>query len=144
VTKSPHINLIQLLRRKKNVNNEYVEIPELLEVIFAFLSRKDLYKSCTKVNHQWNSVSMRIIQKKRKSEFINIPGIRDNIIFHLYENRHNIAEIINYCEVSEIWSDILNHLHAKTNCLSVLELHKGFLNSSFNHMLCVIAKIYSK
>ena len=66
-----------------------LEIPELLEAIFVFLNRKDLYRSCTRVNHQWNVVSMRVIQEKRKSEFINIPGIRDNIIFHLYEGQHS-------------------------------------------------------
>jgi len=60
------------------------EIPELLEAIFAFLSRKDIYRSCIRVNHQWNAISMRIIQKKRKAEFINIPSIRDNILLHVY------------------------------------------------------------
>src|SRR5947207_7204751 len=107
-----------------------LEIPELLEAIFAFLSRKDLYRSCARVNHQWNAVSKLIIRKKRKSEFISIPSIRDNIIFHLYENQHNLAEIVNYCKVSEIWSNILNRLYAKTISLSMLYDHKCFLNSS--------------
>src|SRR5581483_9225489 len=95
------------------VNNEYLTIPEILEAIFAFLSRKDLYRSCARVNHQWNAMSRRIIQEKRKAEFISIPSIRNNIIFHLYENHHNLAEIVNYCKVSEVWSNILNRLYAK-------------------------------
>ncbi|CAB4387831.1 unnamed protein product [Rhizophagus irregularis] len=107
-----------------------LELPELLEAIFAFLSRKDLYMSCTRVNHQWNTVSMRIIREKRKAEFIKIPSIRDNIIFHLYENHLNITEIVNYSKVNEIWSNILNQLYARTISLSMLYNHKGFLNSS--------------
>jgi len=107
-----------------------LEIPELLEAIFAFLSRKDLYRSCARVNHQWNAVSKLIIRKKRKAEFISIPGIRDNIIFHLYKNHHNLAEIVNYSKVSEIWRIILNRLYAKTISLSMLYNHKGFLSSS--------------
>ncbi|EXX58871.1 hypothetical protein RIR_jg31507.t1 [Rhizophagus irregularis DAOM 181602=DAOM 197198] len=107
-----------------------LEIPELLKIIFAFLSRKDLYRSCARVNHQWNAASKHIIRKKRKAEFINIPSIRDNIIFHLYDNHLNITEIVNYCNVSEIWRNILNHLYAKTISLSMLYNHKGFLNSS--------------
>ena len=107
-----------------------LEIPELLEAIFAFLSRKDLYRSCARVNRQWNAVSKLIIRKKRKAEFINIPGIRDNILFHLYENHHNLAEIVNYCKVSEIWSNILNRLSARTISLSMLYHHKAFLNAS--------------
>ena len=107
-----------------------LEIPELLEAIFAFLSRKDLYRSCARVNHQWNAVSKLIIWKKRKAKFISIPGIRDNILFHLYENHHNLAEIVNYCKVSEIWSSILNRLSARTISLSMLYNHKDFLNSS--------------
>ena len=79
-----------------------LEIPELLEIIFALLSRKDLYRSCVRVNHQWNTVSKLVIQKKRKAEFISIPSIRDNIIFYLYDNYHNITKIINYCKMSEI------------------------------------------
>ena len=66
--------------------NHTLEMPELLEAIFAFLSRKDLYRSCARVNRQWNAVSKLIIRKKRKAEFISIPGIRDNILFHLYES----------------------------------------------------------
>src|SRR6266542_320682 len=108
-----------------------LEIPELLEAIFAFLSRKDLYRSCTRVDRQWNAVSMRVIQKKRKSEFIKIPAIRDNIISCLYGTSHlNITEIVNYCKVSKIWRIILNRLYAKTISLSMLYNHKGFLNSS--------------
>ena len=81
-----------------------LEVLELLEIIFTFLSRKDLYRSCDRVNHQWNAISKLIIhiRKKRKAEFISIPGIRDNIILHLYDNHYNITEIVNYCKVSEI------------------------------------------
>src|SRR3989337_3379782 len=43
-----------------------LEILELLEAIFAFLSRKDIYRSCARVNHQWNAVSKLIIQKKKE------------------------------------------------------------------------------
>src|SRR6266498_5653930 len=107
-----------------------LEIPELLEAIFAFLSRKDLYRSCTRVDRQWNAVSLHIIREKRKAEFIKIPGIRDNIIFHLYDSHLNITEIVNYCKVSEIWRNILNRLYAKTISLSMLYNHKDFLNSS--------------
>ncbi|PKC52672.1 hypothetical protein RhiirA1_480979 [Rhizophagus irregularis] len=102
---------------------------KLLETIFAFLSKKDLYRSCARVNHQWNAVSKHIIRKKRKAEFISIPSIRDNIIFHLYDHL-NITEIVNYCKVSEIWRNILNRLYARTISLSMLYNHKGFLNSS--------------
>ncbi len=106
-----------------------LEIPELLEAIFTFLSQKDLYRSYVRVNHQWNTVSKHVIRKKRKAEFISIPSIRDNILFHLYDH-HNLAEIVNYCKVSDIWSNILNRLYAKTISLSMLYNHKGFLNSS--------------
>ena len=60
-------------------------LPELLEAILTLLPRATLYRSCTRVSHQWNAMSMHVIRKKRKSEFINIPGIRDNIILHLYK-----------------------------------------------------------
>ena len=63
-----------------------LEVPELLEIIFTFLSRKDLYRSCTRINRQSNAVSKHIIREKRKAEFIKIPNIRDNIIFYLYED----------------------------------------------------------
>ena len=107
-----------------------LEVPELLEIIFTFLSRKDLYRSCAKVNRQWNAISQLIIRKKRKAEFISISGIRNNIIFHLYDNHHNITEIVNYSKVSEIWRNILNRLYAKTISLSMLYNHQCFLNSS--------------
>jgi hypothetical protein len=88
-------------------------LSELLEIIFAFLSRKELYRSCTRVDRQWNAVSMRVIQKKRKSEFINIPRIRNNIIFHLYDNcidyREIAHEYINYFKVCKLWSIILSN-----------------------------------
>ena len=103
-------------------------IPELLEAIFAFLSRKDLYRSCTRVNHQWNAVSLHIIREKRKAKFIKIPGIRDNILFHLYESRCNLAEFINYCYVGETWSNILNYLHAKDCIFTSLNHYNCFLN----------------
>ena len=106
-------------------------LPELLEAIFAFLSRKDLYRSCTRVNHQWNAVSLYIIREKRKAEFIKIPGIRDNIIFHLYEGRRNLAEFINYCDVSMIWSNILNHLRAKERIIISLDHYDCFINYAY-------------
>src|SRR6185295_11757627 len=71
-------------------------IPELLEIIFAFLSRKDLYRSCARVNSQWNAISRRVIQKKRKSEFINIPNIHDNILFHLFNSCGNFIKLKEY------------------------------------------------
>src|SRR3954452_12939003 len=72
---------------------------------------------------------MLIIQKKRKAEFISIPSICDNILFHLYANRLNISEIAKYCKVSDIWSNILNRLSARTISLSMLYHHKAFLNA---------------
>jgi hypothetical protein len=110
-----------------------LEIPELLEAIFAFLSRKDLYRSCTRVNHQWNAVSRRIIQEKRKAEFIKIPGIRDNILFHIYGNQRNLAEFINYCDVSETWSNILNHLRKKDRIFTSLNYYNCFLNYAYRN-----------
>ena len=104
-------------------------LPEILEAIFAFLSRKDLYRSCTGVNHQWNTVSKHVIRKKRKAEFISIPGIRDNIIFHLFESLCNIAEFTDYCYVSETWSNALNYLRAKERIITSLEHHDCFINS---------------
>jgi hypothetical protein len=104
-------------------------LPELLEIIFAFLSRKDLYRSCAGVNHQWNTVFKHVIQKKRKAEFISIPSIRDNIIFHLYDNHLSLTEIVNYCKVSDIWSNILNRLSARTISLFMSYHHKAFLNA---------------
>src|SRR5581483_1668387 len=92
------------------VNNEYLTIPEILEAIFAFLSRKDLYRSCTRVNHKWNAVSLRIIREKRKTEFIKIPGIRDNIIFHLYEIIRMFLNILTTFYVCKLWSFILTNL----------------------------------
>src|ERR1700741_4922967 len=103
-----------------------LEVPELLEIIFIFLSRKDLYRSCARVNCQWNALSMLIIQKKRKAEFINIPGICDKIILHLYDNYRDLVAIVNYCKVSDIWSNILNRLSARTISLSILYHYKAF------------------
>jgi hypothetical protein len=88
-------------------------IPELLEIIFAFLSRKDLYRSCTRVNRQWNSVSMRVIREKRKNEFINIPHIQDNIILHLFNDHCESNEFKKYCNVNKLWRNILLHLRIK-------------------------------
>jgi len=110
-----------------------LEISELLEAIFVFLNRKDLYRSCTRVNHQWNVVSMRVIQEKRKNEFINIPGIRDNIIFHLYEGQRNLAEFINYCDVSMKWSNILNYLRAKERIITSLDHYDCFINYAYRN-----------
>ena len=103
-------------------------LPELLEVIFAFLSRKDLYRSCTRVNSQWNSMSMHIIQEKRKAEFIKIPSIRENIFFHLYRSRCNLVEFINYCYVSKTWSNILNHLRTREYIFISLYHYDCFLD----------------
>jgi hypothetical protein len=87
-------------------------LPKILESIFVFLSRKDLYRSCTGVNHKWNAISMRIIWEKRKAEFIRIPGIRDNILFHLYDNcidNDDVSEYTNYFCVCKMWSIILSN-----------------------------------
>ena len=78
-----------------------LEISELLEVIFSFLDRKDIYRSYTRVSHQWNAVSIYVIQKKRKCKFINISNICDNILFHLFDNNNN-AEINKYCSISKL------------------------------------------
>ena len=77
-------------------------IPELIEIIFAFLSRKDLYRSYTRVNRQWNTLSMLVIQKKRKNEFISIPHIRDNIIFNFLFNIFRVKK--------KSFSIFLNHM----------------------------------
>ena len=92
-------------------------IPELLEIIFAFLSRKDLYRSCTRVDRQWNAVSKHIIQKKRKAEFINIPSIRDNILLHVYNDFCNNDEFNKYLNVSKLWGYKLNYLYVKDSIL---------------------------
>jgi hypothetical protein len=105
-------------------------IPELLEIIFAFLSRKDLYRSCTGVNRQWNSVSMRVIQKKRKIEFISIPHIRDNIIFHLYVNHQNLDEFKKYCYVDNLWCNILLHLRIKDSHFNDLSDYDASVSSA--------------
>ena len=92
--------------------HQILEISELVEAIFFFLSRKDLYKSCTRVNRQWKAMSLFIIQKKRKAEFIKIPGIRDNILFHLYNNcidNDDVSEYTNYFCVCKMWSIILSN-----------------------------------
>src|SRR5207248_4781148 len=83
-----------------------LEIPELLEAIFVFLSRKDLYRSCARVNHQWNAVSKHIIQKKRKAEFINIPSICDNILLHVYNDFCNNDEFNKYLRSEEHTSEL--------------------------------------
>src|SRR4051794_9244198 len=119
-----------IICRKKNMYH-ILEIPELLEAIFAFLSRKDLYRSCTRVNRQWNAVSLRIIQKKRKAELINIPSIRDNILFHLYnDHRDNIDELFPYRDVSKFWGYIFYKLVAKDTYLSIISDHDRFLSSA--------------
>ena len=90
-----------------------LEIPELLEAIFAFLSRKDLYRSCTRVNSQWNAISRYVIQKKRKSEFINIPSIHNNILFHLFDSCNNFNELKEYYGVCKLWNKSLEYLYDK-------------------------------
>ena len=79
-------------------------ISELIEIIFAFLSRKDFYRSCARVNNQWNAISRRVIQKKRKSEFINIPNIHDNILFHLFDSCGILEGPGNFNELKEYYS----------------------------------------
>ena len=106
-------------------------LPELLEIIFTFLSRKELYRSCTRVARQWNAVSLHIIREKRKAEFIKIPGIRDNIIFHLYESRRNLAEFLKYCYVNKTWSNILNHLRARECIITSLDHYDCFINYAY-------------
>ena len=73
-------------------------------------------------------MSRRIIQEKRKAEFIKIPSIRDNILFHLYRSRCNLAEFINYCYVSKIWSNILNNLRARECIFISLYYYDCFLD----------------
>ena len=109
-----------------------LEIPELLEAIFVFLSRKDLYRSCARVNHQWNAVSKHIIQKKRKAEFINIPSICDNILLHVYNDFCNNDEFNKYLDVSKLWGYKLNYLYIKDFHLNTLHDHDRFLNSARN------------
>ena len=109
-----------------------LEIPELLETIFAFLSRKDLYRSCARVNNQWNAISRRVIQKKRKAEFISIPGIRDNILLHVYNDFHNNVEFDKYLDVSKLWGYKLSYLYIKDFHLNTLRDHDQFLNSARN------------
>jgi hypothetical protein len=107
-------------------------LPEVLEIIFAFLSRKDLYRSCTRVNRQWNSVSMHVIQKKRKAEFIKIPGIRDNILLHVYIDSRNNVEFDKYLDVCKLWGYKLSYLYIKDFHLNILRVHDRFLNSARN------------
>jgi hypothetical protein len=107
-------------------------LPELLEVIFAFLSRKDLYRSCTRVNKQWNSVSMHIIREKRIAEFISIPRIRDNILLHVYNGSRNNVEFDKYLDVSKLWGCKLSYLYVKDFHLNIIRAHDRFLNSARN------------
>ena len=109
-----------------------LEIPKLLEAIFAFLSRKDLYRSCTRVDRQWNAVSKHIIQKKRKAEFINIPSIRDNILLHVYNDSCNNDEFNKYLDVCKLWGYKLKYLYVKDFHLNTLHDHDRFLNSGRN------------
>lgn len=90
-----------------------LEISELLEIFFTFLSRKDIYRSCTRVNSLWNVVSMRIIQKKRKIEFIKIPGIRDNILLHVYNDSRNNDKFNKYLDICKLWEYKLSYLYVK-------------------------------
>ncbi|CAB4393242.1 unnamed protein product [Rhizophagus irregularis] len=107
-------------------------LPELLEVIFAFLRRKDLYRSCTRVNRQWNSVSMHIIREKRKAEFISIPCICDNILLHVYNSSRNNVEFDKYLDVSKLWGCKLSYLYVKDFHLNIIRVHDQFLNSARN------------
>ena len=107
-------------------------LSELLEIIFTFLSRKELYRSCTRVDRQWNAVSKHIIQKKRKAEFINILSIRDNILLHVYNDFCNNDEFIKYLDVSKLWGYKLNYLYIKDFHLNTLHDHDRFLNSARN------------
>ena len=107
-------------------------LSELLEIIFTFLSRKELYRSCTRVDRQWNAVSKHIIQKKRKAEFINIPSIRDNILLHVYNDFCNNDEFNKYLDVSKLWGYKLNYLYIKDFHLNTLHDHDRFLNSARN------------
>jgi hypothetical protein len=86
-----------------------LEIPEILEAIFAFLGRKDLYRSCTRVDRQWNAVSMRVIQKKRKAEFIKIPGIRDRVLNNLWHMCADVDEFRYYCGANILWKIDFEH-----------------------------------
>ena len=102
-------------------------IPELLEIIFAFLSRKDLYKSCARVNSQWNAISRHVIQKKRKSEFINIPNIHDNILFHLFDSCGNFNELKEYYGMCKLWDKSLSYLYNKNYYLNYLASYEWLI-----------------
>jgi hypothetical protein len=101
-------------------------IPEIVENIFAFLSRKKLYNGCTRVNRQWNAVATFIIQKKRKNELINITNIRDNIFHHLYFNDAYNIDFVNYCVVNKIWETKFKELDEKYNYFTSLERSNNF------------------
>lgn len=105
-----------------------LEIPELLEAIFAFLCRKDLYRSCTRVNSQWNAISRCVIQKKRKSEFINIPTIHDNILFHLFDSCGDSNELKEYYGVCNLWDKSLRYLYNKNYYLNYLASYEWLIN----------------
>src|ERR1700722_9486084 len=107
-------------------------IPEILENIFTFLSRKKLYKSCTRVNQQWNAVSTFIIQKKRKNELINITNIRDNIFFHLYFNDAYSIEFVNYCVVNKIWEKKFKEIDGKYTYFIFLRRYDHEFNTGNN------------
>ena len=104
-----------------------LEVPELLEIIFTFLSRKDLYRSCARVNSQWNAISRCVIQKKRKSEFINIPNIHDNILFHLFNSCVNFIKLKEYYGVYKLWEKSLEYLYDKKYYLNYLASYERLI-----------------
>src|SRR3984957_1926704 len=112
-------------------------ILEILENIFVFLSRKKLYKGCTRVNRQWKAVSTYIIQNKRKNELINIPNIRDNIFSYLYSSLLSVGSengflyniiLKNYCDVNKLWKKKFIQLCRRESHLSLLEQNNQILN----------------
>ena len=102
-------------------------ISELIEIIFVFLSRKDLYRSCTRVNRQWNALSMLVIQKKRKNEFINIPNIHDNILFHLFNSCGNFNKLKEYYGVCKLWDKSFEYLYDKKYYLNYLASYERLI-----------------
>ena len=88
-------------------------LPELLEAIFTFLGRKDLYRSCARVDRQWNAVSMLVIRKKRMKDFIKIPGIRDRVLINLSHLCDDDDEFRYYCDANILWKINFEH-HCKT------------------------------
>ena len=84
-------------------------IPEILENIFAFLNRKDLYRSCVRVNRKWNDVSTFVIRKKRTEDFIKIPEICNRVLNYLYDICENNYEFAYYCSANILWKIEFEH-----------------------------------